>query len=371
MEELSNNNTNNNRMTPPPLKGGFSSTINNNIPNNNWLSPNRIYQPNSNWLSPNRIPQPNSNWLANNRIPYPNWWGRLWNNWDNWNKNVISEEKLKSFNESIWQNTDNEDINNWNNIKKPYSNTISNNNPNVNTSTNTNNTSISNDNITIDWKYKIAFILFIIVTSVIWKDIFILFSNLYDSTIWIFTNSNIWVSKNWINSIINNIVAILIVFFMFLPEVINNKFKNPLFIFSYNIIDKAHLIFKNTESPNFFVENKDNFIKIIYYCLLLIVTVIVYHFTIYKSFLEDTSILKTLSYMFMLITIISFTDILTLFINKFNNIELTNERKKISKVMYLILLYTIWSIIILYLWEELAKQIYEYISNIGIINKIL
>jgi len=122
---------------------------------------------------------------------------------------------------------------------------------------------------------------------------------------------------------------------------INKKFKNPLFLFSYNITDKIANIIENKENSNLFIDNKDNLIKIVYYALILVITVILYHFTIYKSFFEDTNVLRSISYIFMILIMIIFTNIIALMINKLHNIELTNERKKISKLIYLLLVYTL------------------------------
>ena len=215
---------------------------------------------------------------------------------------------------------------------------------------------------------NLGLLLFLVISWILFYDIWLLVKELYTMILNLVINKTHVITKSNLLNLFNVITSLLVMGLIFLPEIINKSFKNPLTTFSVNLVEKIFKIFKN----GFYniVANKDNFIKIIFYLMILIISVIMYHYTIQKIFLNSPNMLKTISYLGMIIVTITFTWFMTTKINIKNNIDISKDKKELSKFIYLIILYSLGWIIILLLWEYASKIIYDYLINIWFINKI-
>jgi len=210
-----------------------------------------------------------------------------------------------------------------------------------------------------------ALIVSFLITIFIWKDLYLIFFNIFN----IVKSTALWQSYNfWISDITqlyNMIIWIFVVLIIFAPEILNKNFRNPIFLYTKNILEKILLIFADWIFN--FIQDKDHLLKIIYYWLVLLITLISYHYVIDTIFLNNWTILKTLSYWFMLIFIIWYTNIISQFINQYHNIDTTNDRKTMWIFTFYILLYSLWSIIVLYFAEGISLNIYNFLENIELL----
>lgn len=174
-----------------------------------------------------------------------------------------------------------------------------------------------------------------------------------------------------IQNLINLFLSIFLVWFTLMPFLLFKNLKNAIWEYSINIVLNMQEIFKVWIFK--IEENRDKIVKVIYFSIINLMIVLFYHWTLQILFFQwQINILKTLLYWMILISwIIIYTNTLYLYVKNITKNNIIESRKELYKIIYTVILYWLWMMLILILWEYISTYIYNIVNWIPFISTLL